>query len=57
MMASIDFTRDELEIIYARMQVECDDWVDYWSPEALERIKSIMAKIEQKIKNFDYEGA
>jgi len=57
MMASIDFTRDELDIIYSQMQMECDDWEDYWSPEAFERIKSIMAKIEQKIKNFDYEGA
>lgn len=56
-MASIDFTRDELDIIHAQMQIECDDWEDYWSPEAFERIKSIMAKIEQKIKNFDYEGA
>lgn len=56
-MASIDFTRDELDIIHSQMQMECDDWEDYWSPEAFECIKSIMAKIDQKIKNFDYEGA
>lgn len=39
------FTKDELDIIYTQMQMESDDWEDYWSPESFALIKSIMDKI------------